>query len=216
MWGGLRACWGRPPATVRGGGLASAAMGRGGLGGAGWACARADGCMTRLAGNCWLPPTRRAAAGARRCPRAPSLPCLYPPAGFAPGRRYARYRGPYLEHLTVGDVRAPPRPWAEWAGKARGPALPGKPPPPRAWGAPESVDALRERGEENFVHYLVRKGGEGGHGWLRGWCAHRLGAPSSVCARAHIAGPYPDPNPVHSPTTCALQWLQSSWLGEGG
>ena len=107
---------------------------------------------------------------------APSLSS--PPSitkGFAPGRRYARYKGPYLESLRPGDLQRPPRPWAEFwwgrtgqaaggapaqagaaipaAGPAAGKAARGLSP----WSCPESMDAARERGEENLVYFFVSR-----------------------------------------------------------
>ena len=36
--------------------------------------------------------------------------------GFAPGRKYARYRGPYLDQLTLESLKAEPKEWSEFFG----------------------------------------------------------------------------------------------------
>jgi hypothetical protein len=92
--------------------------------------------------------------------------------GFAPGRRYARYKGPYLETLRTADLKRSLRIWSEFFGRSGGSAAPtssqagggpataGKAPfSLTPWSCPESMNAARERGEENLVYFLVSVAG---------------------------------------------------------
>ena len=42
------------------------------------------------------------------------------PPGFAPGRKYTRYRGPYLDQLSLESLKAEPRKWGEFFGVVGG------------------------------------------------------------------------------------------------
>lgn len=106
------------------------------------------------------------------------------PAGFAPGRKYTRYRGPYLDQLSLESLKAEPKKWSEFFGVERwtgggttrrrrkektdadadsdkkpsssssSSSSSPPPPPPPSWTLPTSVLALRERAEENVVAFL--------------------------------------------------------------
>lgn len=102
--------------------------------------------------------------------------------GFAPGRKYSRYRGPYLDQLTFESLKAEPRKWGEFFGfewrrsgarrkstkettndgddddsdkpSSSLPSSSSGPSSPPSYTLPTSVLALRERSEENIVAFL--------------------------------------------------------------
>ena len=39
-----------------------------------------------------------------------------PPAAYNRRRRYQRYKGPFLEQLSVDDLKKDPRPWSQFSG----------------------------------------------------------------------------------------------------
>lgn len=62
-------------------------------------------------------------------------------------KRYRRYKGPFIEYLTVEDLKKGVKDWREFlhTRNAR----------QDSYSVPGSLDALMERLEENIVYYLV-------------------------------------------------------------
>ena len=61
----------------------------------------------------------------------------------------ARYKGPFIDQLTLDDLARPPRPWAQFF--TGGPAGPWT----AAYNVPEHTAMLRERAQDNLAFYLV-------------------------------------------------------------
>lgn len=62
-------------------------------------------------------------------------------------KRYRRYKGPFIEYLTVEDLKRGVRDWREFL-HSRNAKM-------DSYSVPGSLDALMERLEENIVYYLV-------------------------------------------------------------
>lgn len=66
-------------------------------------------------------------------------------------RAYQRYRGPYLDQLTVEDIKRPAAPWKQFFYNGEH----GK--WSESYNVPEDLAMLQERMEENVVGYMVRQ-----------------------------------------------------------
>ena len=62
-------------------------------------------------------------------------------------RRYQRYKGPFIEHLSTDDLKKDPRPWSQFSGRSEEATF--------SFSIPASLDFLCERLDENCVVYAT-------------------------------------------------------------
>lgn len=63
-------------------------------------------------------------------------------------RKYQRFKGPFIEHLTVDDMKKNPKPWNQFTINGENGRLQD------AYNVPATLDILAERFEENIATYL--------------------------------------------------------------
>jgi hypothetical protein len=72
-------------------------------------------------------------------------------------RQGYRYRGPYLEQLTLEAFRRDPRPWRDFFGVGAARDRHWRRSLADSYNVPDHLTHLKQRLEENIVYFLVRR-----------------------------------------------------------